>query len=244
MTRLSISPAIVAKRTLVAAGLCLSLLALHGAAHADSLTLLTNTTDWLESTEYNTDNVNDDTWDGIAYSAVPSLSTFTVTPEESPYGPGTVPDATALASYEGVHFFRTTFTLPEFANLTGSVQTAVDNSIDIFINGNELAQYGQLDGFYNGVLRMDMIAGGGTVNGTEHPFSRIAPDINGFFHAGTNEVVLAVRNRLSPDYGHVTFRTDLSYAPTAAVVPEAGTLALALPSLGMVGMVMLRRRKV
>lgn len=112
--------------------------------------------------------------------------------------------------------FATTFSLAgyDFANATLSGQALADNSLNIFLNGNQV---------------------GGTIAG----FKSLTPfGANGsFFIAGVNTLSFTLSNVAGPAAFQVAGLTV-----TAAAVPEPSSWVLLVAGFGMVG-VSLRRRK-
>jgi hypothetical protein len=210
-------------------------------ALAQTITLVTNTTDWRESTVFDTSNANDTPWPGASF--LPDASTFTLTPTAGASHVSPVPGATTLVGDGSVRFFRATFILSEFADITADVRASFDNDLNIFINGRELALDGDFSfgNFGAPNHRLFVNTDGSIINGYEggQPFTgRIATSFPAsFFNTGENEVILALRN-LNGDGGGVGFRADF----TARPVPAPSALLTAL--IGFVpGVAFLFRRR-
>lgn len=209
-------------------------------ASAQIFTVISNNDEWRESQTVITDGANDVPWGGVAPGSLPAVGTYTIIPTTGAGSVTPLPDASNLFSGSGIHFFRTTFTLPAFTSLTLDLRTYVDNDINIFFNGTELALEGSLDtNNFGGAdpLRLRVAANGVVSNGPPNgqPFDEVAPTFANFF-AGENEIVLAVRNLNGGDSGGFSFRADFDVVPTVSgVAPEPSALALlaavALPAL-------------
>ena len=211
-------------------------------ASADFITVATNTTDWRQSTVIDSSNSNTTPWPGA--TSLPSASTFTIVPTAGASQVNPVPGATTLFSGSDVRFFRSTFTLSAFNTITADVRASFDNSLDIFINGHELALEGSLDtiNFSGPNHRLFVNADGSIVNGYQggQAFStRVATSFpSSFFVTGTNEVVLAVRNLSGGDSGGIAFRADFV---TTSAVPEPASLVML--GTGVVGILSYARRR-
>ena len=214
-------------------------------AQAQTTTVVSNTIDWRQSTTIDSSNSNSVPWPGLPFTSVPNVSTFTVVPTS---GSATNPitGATTLLSGSDVRFYRTVFNLPVFSTITSDVRIFVDNDVDIFINGNELAQIGTLSASnFSGAqpLRVGVDTAGVVTNAFSggQGFTRVAASFPGsrFNSGGSNEIILMIRN-LSGDSGGFTFRADFVTA-AGATAPEPGTIGLVI--LGGIAGTFLNRRK-
>jgi hypothetical protein len=180
----------------------------------NTVTLVTETTNWRESTNID-DTINADAVPWLGATFLPEASTFTIIPTEGAPYVNPVPGATALFSGSSVRFYRTTFDLPHFTTLALDVSASFDNDLHIFINGHDLALEGNftMANFQGLNHRLFVNTDGSIINGYEggQPFSTsVASNFpSSFFHRGSNEAVLALRNLNGGDSGGVAFRADL-----------------------------------
>ncbi len=226
-------------------GLFLLVGCLSNVANATLIVSTTNPADWRESTVVRAGGSG--TWptalliaagDLPADGTGPEADTYTITPTPAFGGvihsAGLVLGVPGFFSNSGVHFFRTTFELLSLQPTR--VTLAVDNSVQVFINGQEAAR--EVDASLvnwsfapPGFPAFDILSDGTVTN--EIKFDdvfNISPLI-----VGTNEVVLAVRNFGGPpappgDSGGIAFRMDT----LTSTVPEPSTLAILV--LGILGL--------
>lgn len=186
-------------------------------------TLVTGAANWRESTDIETNSANDFPWLGM--TNLPAASSYTIIPTEGASQVTSVPGATTIYSDENVRFYRTTFDLPRFTTLALDVSASFDNDLHIFINGHELALEGSflLSNFQDANHRLYVNTDGSVINGNDggQLFStRIATNFPvSFFHAITNEIVLALRNVGGGDAGGVAFRADFVMTGDATNFP-------------------------
>ena len=220
-----------------------AMLALAGMpAIAATITIGTNTTDWDLSTVRATGNVGGAWTTLVTPGSLPDASTYTLTPTQSTHG-HLGPGATDLGfdqlrldggagTATGVQFLRTTFNASNISTATLSV--AVDNGVQIFINGQEVAREVSFLG-ENWTATYPSLAIG--TDGTISSVVKFDATFNftGWID-GENEVVLAGRN---PDNeglnaGGIVFRMDIETED--AIISEPATLAiLAIGLLGVAG---------
>ena len=193
--------------TLVAAAVAATFIATAPAAQAAAVTGVSNTTDWTQSATVTTDTGG--TWAGV--SDLPSAATFTLIPGTPCGACAAISGATSLFSGTDIRYFRSEFTLDSFSSVAADIQLTVDNAIQIFINGNELALKSDITGVNFGAPahRIGIDAAGTVTNGFlgGDSFDTFAATFGASnWNAGTNEIVLAVRNLTSADSGGVAFR--------------------------------------
>lgn len=203
--------------------------------------VVTNTSWTLSTVSVDGGPTGDWTPSGIA---APAAGTFTLgvsaasntaTSAAATMGAGTL----ALTATGNVHFYRKTFTLDPFSAVSANMSLAVDNDAIIFINGAEIAREVDFDAANWGTpLPSLTINSNGSISNVVK-FDATAPFTG--FHAGLNDVVVAVRNPNSEsgNAGGFAFRMDV--ATTASAVPEPGSIALL--GLGLAGFGLARRKK-
>jgi len=204
-----------------------------------TLTLVTDLINWRESTTVISSNSNEQPWPGVSF--LPPFATYTEVPVTGAPQLNAVPGATSIASGENVRFYRTTFDLPSFTTLSMEVRASFDNDLHIFINGHELALENSFTlGNFAGPNHWLLVnPDGSIINGYNdgQKFSSTVASIfpSSFFQAGSNEVVLALRN-LSSDIGGVAFRADFilsdSTNSTSNCLPPASGLISWWPGEG------------
>ncbi|NQT36297.1 MAG: LamG domain-containing protein [Planctomycetes bacterium] len=138
---------------------------------------------------------------------------------------------------EGVQYYRTTFELDPFIDISAELVLAVDNGAAVFINGEEVARETSFDAanwaspYSSLTINEDGSIGNVTL------FDWVAPSFDNWL-MGENELIIAIRN---PDAeglnaGGIGLRLDVF-----TQVPEPSTWCLL--ALGGLGLLFYRRRK-
>ncbi len=168
-------------------------------------------------------------WPGVM--GVPSAATFTLPVEVGQPYPWehifTVAGSEVITAEAGVRYYRKTFQLSDPTGIKARFRMYVDDDMQIFINGHWVALEDDMGPFNYRTINHDLqFNGDGTyTNGNMggDPFDAVTTaDMDTVFKAGTNELILAIRNRTSkPDRGGFSFRMDLD---KGAVVPKSAPL--------------------
>ncbi len=193
-------------------------------AFAASITLVSNTTQWLQSSTVLVDN--NVPWSGV--SSLPNASTYTITPTAGGTHVDGISGATNLFSANGIRFYQASFNLTSFSSIIADIRVAVDNDVHIFINGKFVALEGSLtgDNFSDGNPHRLLIGSSGAITngylGGQSFDSTAGTFSSSNWVIGTNTIVLAVRNLSPTDSGGLSFRMDISTVDM--VVPEPNSL--------------------
>jgi hypothetical protein len=214
------------------------LLALASPAQASVITVSTATASaWQLSTTVGAFETSP--WPG---ATLPAASSFTLTPTNANTAAGY-----GIYSGSGVTFYRTSVLLPSFATLAVNLTAMVDNNIEIFVNGTELALYGtDLSGFGRPLFHATVANDGTTANGVASgsSFSYLASSFptSLWNSGGSNEIEVAVRNLCCGDQGG--FVLNMALTTTAATaIPEPSSGVALLAGLGLLGVLGFARRR-
>ncbi len=170
---------------------------------------------WAESeTTYSTgDYCVSHIWNGVS-SPMPTLNSYNKVPTINKYSITLIPGTEGLFGLNGVRFFRKTFELSSLSGIKATLLAAMDNGVQIFINGVAVAYQGNMfsDGAnFNGLNpdRVILNSTGANVNGGVgyHSFDNITnANAANLFVVGTNEIVLALANCDGDDRGAISFK--------------------------------------
>jgi hypothetical protein len=202
--------------------------------------LLTQTTvtsdpsEWARSTDRRSGGPPG-TWDLTTHPAepLPGVGTFTEAAPASPIPGGISAAANVIGvtpfgadggngSPEGIQYYRSTFNLDPFVDITASILMAVDNGAQLFINGTPIAAETSFDTANWAPPYSSLTINADGSIGSVTLFDDVAPSFDGWL-VGENEIIVAVRN---PDTealnaGGLAFRMDI-----VTMVPEPATLAI------------------
>lgn len=185
---------------------------------------LKSDTSWRESTVLDMVSNNTFPWTGTA--SIPAANTFTnnVTLGQ-PYNRtwthiAAIPGTEIIRCGNYVRYYRNTINLSSASSATGHFRVRVDDDMEIYINGTLVAgEYSGNAENYKGVaheLYYDANGATNGYNGGDAFDSVYVSDLSTVLQSGTNEVILAVRNKKGSDEGGFTFLMDIS---TAGGVP-------------------------
>lgn len=163
----------------------------------------------------------------------PDASTFTLPASPSPVsgilaaaadlGVGTLLGDGGAGQPTGVQYYRTTFDLAPFEDISANIVLAVDNGAQVFINGIEVARETSylVENWARPYSSLTINADGSITN-----LSLFEPGAATSFtgwRIGRNELILALRNSDSEglNAGGIAFRMDI-----VTSVPEPGSIAL------------------
>ncbi len=181
-----------------------------------ALTLVSDST-WSLSTVTTTATANSYPWPGVM--SIPATPTFTLAVDVNQPYPWehlyTVDGSQVITAQSGVTYYRNTFDLIDPAGIEARFRMFVDDNMEIFINGQWIALEDDMGQFNWRTVNHDLLFNGdgtstnGNAGGDAFDYVTGA-DMDTVFKAGTNEIILAIRNRTSkPDIGGFSFRMDL-----------------------------------
>jgi hypothetical protein len=172
---------------------------------------------WMKSTVVLPSNFTG-SWSGVM--SLPAVSTYTESvvlgqPYDYP-SINAVEGADVISTASSITYFRKQFTLSDVANLNLRLLTTVDDQADIYLNGQRLAlitRFGRAN--YKFPAHDVKFSSDGTVNngfiGGDAFDVLTATDLDSILTAGTNELVVAVRNLGKPsDRGGFSLKMDIN----------------------------------
>jgi hypothetical protein len=186
---------------------------------------------WMESTVVDSSTALTFPWAGAPF--VPASTTFTQAVEiGQPYGFITInpiPGSEVVRSHKHIRFYRKTFSLNSLSDLSTRIRMSVDDDMEIYINGHLLAgEYSFSQSSFQGVPHDLLIDSTGAVNGFNggDAFGFVSGiSLDSLFTLGSNEIIVAVRNRVGNDKGGFTLvmdvNADFSGNPVTLTVSDA-----------------------
>ena len=195
----------------------------------DSMSIVSNS-GWTKSTVTTMNNAGGYPWKG-AMGILPADSTFTIAAEEGQphawHSIDSVEGAKVIKTDAYVTYFRKEFSLNVDTNIMARIRTTVDDDIEIYLNGNLVAREGdrQQSNAKNAphdiVFNVNGTVENGNNGGDEYNYYSGAK-IESFLTAGTNSIIVAIRNGKNYDKGGFSFRMDLeSGVPTTPVQTDS-----------------------
>ncbi len=183
---------------------------------------------WEKSTMEEPSNYSGD-WSGASF--LPDSATYTLPAiEGQPYGYATIDpidSAKVIKTGNDITFFRREFKLTDNAGLDTRFRMNVDDAMEIYINGKLVARenHSGAASFKSPYHDLKFFGGTAPVNGFNggDMFDVVTPgSLDTFFVTGTNEVVLAVRNKgKATDAGGFVFRMDIDKGGNKVIVKTA-----------------------
>ena len=183
---------------------------------------------WEKSTQTEASDFNGN-WSGA--SALPPTHTYTLPAVEGqPYGYATIDpidSAKVIKTENNITFFRKTFDLTDHLGLDVRFRSNVDDGLEIYINGKLVTRdedFGNINfrdpnhdlKFFGGTAPVNGFNGGDFYNFVT------TGNLDTFFVTGTNEVVVAVRNKAkASDMGGFSFRMDIEKGGNKVIVKTA-----------------------
>lgn len=161
-------------------------------------------------------------WDPSGDPPPPNVSTFTLEPMST--APAVIPHINGVANVLGVqgiaadadvHYYRTTFNLDTIDSISAEIQMAIDNGVQVYLNGERIAtETSFLVENWGFPLPSVSIAENGAIS-----VVKFEESADSFTHwrVGENEVVLAVRNPFTEanPAGGFAFRMNI-------LIPDSG----------------------
>ncbi len=194
----------------------------------DTALTLVSDNSWKLSTVVTTATANKYPWTGVVNH--PTAATFTLPVVIGQPFPWehilSVEGSEVISSLSGVTYYRNTFDLLDPVGIQARFRMFVDDNMQIFINGQQVALEEDMSSDNRRTASHDLLFNGdgtytnGNNGGDNFDYVTVA-DMDNVFTAGTNEIVLAIRNRTSkPDVGGFSFRMDLD----KGAVKKAGSV--------------------
>lgn len=219
-----IDEAMIFDRALTAA----EILSVFNHEEVDTALTLVSDNSWSLSTVVTTATANSYPWPGVM--STPATPTFTLPVDVNQPYPWehlyTVAGSQVITAQSGVTYYRNTFDLVDPAGIEARFRMFVDDNMEIFINSqwialeDDMGQYNWRTVNHDLVFNGDGTSTNGNAGGDAFDYVTAA-DLDTVFKAGTNEIVLAIRNRTSkPDLGGFSFRMDLD----KGAVKKAGSV--------------------
>lgn len=172
---------------------------------------------------------------------LPAVDTFTLpAPAINPVRTNITSAASALGvesigASTNVNFYRTTFNLDPFDSAEATIQIAVDNGAQIYLNGELIAtETSFVVDNWAFPLPSLFLAQDGSIGGVVK-FDSAALGANGLLW-GQNELIVAVRNPNSEDpslAGGFAFRMDILTTPMTVIPEPASVAAILLAAAGL-----------
>ncbi len=183
---------------------------------------------WEKSTLVEASNFSGN-WSGA--TSLPPSATYTLPAiEGQPYGYATIDpidSAKVIKTENNITFFRRTFELTDNTGLDARFRSNVDDGMEIYINGKLVAREDNSGSANFRDPNHDLKFFGGTsptngFNGGDFYDFVTGGNLDTFFVTGTNEVVVAVRNKAkSSDMGGFSFRLDIDKGGNKVIVKSA-----------------------
>ncbi|MDF3077372.1 MAG: hypothetical protein K0S09_1261, partial [Sphingobacteriaceae bacterium] len=182
---------------------------------------------WRQSTTVKSSVEVNGFWNGV--SSVPDASTYTIIPTIGAYYNQIIPGTQGILVGDNVRFLRKTINISNASNLRVTLLASVDNDVQLFVNGTEVAVEGDLAvENFNDQVHSRVVLNENTPNqngGTGfQPFDRITNiKASNLFHPGENDVVFAIRNTPDGDRGAISFKVIFEKAGSGVPVTLTAT---------------------
>jgi len=217
----------------LAMGTLVILLVTTSSASADVISVVSDTTNWQQSTVVQFDDTHPG-WGGPP--GIPAASTFTIDPTAGAGHVANVAGSTNIYSGNGIRYYRTLFNLEAFSSISLDIQMSADNDMWLGFNNGHMATEGSLDGvnFADAIhhrlfIDTDGSVTNGYLGGDSFDFAVSSFD-DSVWNVGSNELVLAVRNLSGFDSGGFSFGMTVTTTSVPAPAPLV-LLALGLLSI-------------